>query len=252
MSWLTKSVLGASIVLTSILNTGCISLSSNSNQQRLEQIIEKNYKMASRPTVCVRSNKNYIGTAFAYAEKGDYIYFLTNHHLIEKRSLYDEIKLEIVDNDLDYYEKDNIPLELVLYSEDKDIAIFKAPKKKINEWNKNKIEPIEVYKGKIGSSRIIPGERVLVCGYTLGRYKALTEGIVSYIADCPMLKYKHKDVAVDAAANAGNSGSPILKYNGNDLELIGIFHVHHEGSEGMNHGILISEIEDLLKKALEY
>ena len=90
-------------------------------------------------------------------------------------------------------------------------------------------------------------EDVWVYGNPYGVFPILTKGIVSAIGVYDSHSDTKNMIIIDAAANAGNSGSPVFDKYGN---ILGIFSWHyiHPATEGMNYFIRAEVIELSLQK----
>ena len=97
------------------------------------------------------------------------------------------------------------------------------------------------------------GETVWVYGNPYGVFPVLTKGIVSAIGVYDSHSDTKNMIIIDAAANAGNSGSPVFDKYGN---ILGIFSWHYTylATEGMNYFIRAEVIEAILEKydAIKY
>ena len=96
-------------------------------------------------------------------------------------------------------------------------------------------------------------EDVWVYGNPYGVFPILTKGIVSAIGVYDSYSDTKNMIIIDAAANAGNSGSPVFDRYGN---ILGIFswHYAYPATEGMNYFVRAEVIEAILKKydAIKY
>lgn len=136
------------------------------------------------------------GSAFC-VEWGGRLLFCTNHHVIHNAT-----KIKLL-----HPHSSDIELTVVASAPGHDVALL-AAKSKINF-----IEAIKVGR----SDELVPGEEVFCVGYP-----GVTEAIQSSkgtISSRELSKDKYPYISIDAVANPGNSGGPILN---NRHEVVGI------------------------------
>lgn len=96
----------------------------------------------------------------------------------------------------------------------------------------------------LAGSEPVVGQDLILFGFPLGLDLTVTRGIVSNadveLPDEPLLRF----VQIDAAANPGNSGGPVVTAGG---ELIGILQSGIVGFEGLNFATKLTVVERLLR-----
>ena len=192
-------------------------------------------------------------TAFAFRKAGKLTYLLTNEHIVGWPAVttadarVDGVPagckrvsqtLAIVENEKDSYARDDVALQRVLVDPELDVAILKAPLK---------VAAIPFTLGQ--SAALQGGEAVLVRGFPLGAFRAVSTGKVSTPHDHDQEgRWDHVDVVIDAPLSGGNSGSPVLAVScrRRRLELVGVFHAAYREGQGLNVAVGIDELRELL------
>jgi serine protease Do len=193
------------------------------------------------------------GTGFAYRRGGSGTLLLTNQHVAQWPIVTDDDhpaedvpagckrvgeELSIVENEADSYERDDIPLSLVVADPQTDIAVLTTSSK------------LAVLPWKIGhSSRLRDRNIVDVRGFPLGVFKATNVGKVVSAYDHDTYKdWDHDDFVVDALLSQGNSGSPVLAISckTGEFELVGVYHAGYTRASALNAVIGIDQIRNLI------
>ena len=193
------------------------------------------------------------GTAFAFRKEGKLTYLLTNEHVVGWPAVTTaEVKVDgvpagckrvsqtlaIVENEKDSYARDDVALQRVVVDPELDVAILKAPLK---------MAAIPFTLGQ--SAALQGGEAVLVRGFPLGAFRAVSTGKVSTPHDHDQEgRWDHVDVVIDAPLSAGNSGSPVLAVScrSRRLELVGVYHAAYREGQGLNVAVGIDELRELV------
>ncbi len=194
------------------------------------------------------------GTAFAYREKNDEFYLLTNEHVASWPSVTDEDhevggvplgcrkideQLRLVRDQSDDYEPGQVPVARVAGDAQLDAAILKS-KQKLN------LMPY-----RIGRSALLKsGNVVEVRGYPLGLLQATNFGKVVSAYDHDRERgWDHVDFVTDALVSRGNSGSPVLAVScrTGELELVGLYHAGYRDSPALNVVIGIDQLRELME-----
>lgn len=202
----------------------------------------------------VKDKTESFGTGYAFKKIDGYTYLLTNYHVAynpeisgTNAKLYTQ-KLEMVDNMDDTFIKDDIPLEIVALSPEKDIAVLRTKR------------DIKYYEPKILTrDKIKEGDKIILVGFPLAITETITEGIVSnvchpdrYYDYWENINWNHTDIIVDLASNPGNSGSPafILKTEDGkeNYYLSGLLHAGYStGWSSQAEGLkLVVSVDDFL------
>ena len=200
-----------------------------------------------------RETATYHGTAFAFRKEGKLTYLLTNEHVVAWPAVTTaEAKVDgvpagckrvsqtlaVVDNEKDSYARDDVALQQVVVDPELDVAILKAP---------IKVAAIPFDLGQ--SAALKGGEAVLVRGFPLGAFRAVSTGKVSTPHDHDQEgRWDHVDVVIDAPLSSGNSGSPVLAVSCRTrrLELVGVYHAAYREGQGLNVAVGVDEIRELV------
>lgn len=194
------------------------------------------------------------GTAFAYREKNDEFYLLTNEHVASWPAVTDEEheiagvplgcrkveeQLRLVRDQSDDYEPGQIPVTRVAGDAQLDAAVLKS-KVKLN------LMPY-----RIGRSALLKsGNVVQIRGYPLGLLQATNFGKVVSAYDHDREKgWDHIDFVTDALVSRGNSGSPVLAVScrTGELELVGLYHAGYRDSPALNVVVGIDQIREFME-----
>ncbi|MGC4114313.1 MAG: serine protease [Myxococcales bacterium] len=193
------------------------------------------------------------GTAFAYKEKNDEFFLLTNDHVATWPAVtadendasgvpggckrIDE-QLRLVRDESDDYEPGQVPVAKVASEPSLDAAILKS-KSKLN------LMPY-----RIGRSAMLKsGNVVEVRGFPLGLLQATNFGKVVTAYDHDREKaWDHVDFVTDALLARGNSGSPVLAVScrTGELELVGLFHAGYRDSPALNAVVGIDQLREFM------
>ncbi len=194
------------------------------------------------------------GTAFAYREKNDEFYLLTNEHVASWPSVSDEDhevagvppgckkvdeQLRLVRDQSDDYEPGQIPVVRVASDVQLDTAILKSRQK------------LNLMPYRFGRSALLKsGNVVEIRGYPLGLLQATNFGKVVSAYDHDREKgWDHVDFVVDALVSRGNSGSPVLAIScrTGELELVGLFHAAYRDSPALNVVVGIDQLREFME-----
>ncbi|HEY3447439.1 MAG TPA: serine protease [Myxococcales bacterium] len=194
------------------------------------------------------------GTAFAYREKNDEHFLLTNDHVATWPSVtadendaagvpggckrVDE-QLRLVRDESDDYEPGQVQVTKVASDPALDAAILKT-KAKLN------LMPYRVGRSALLKS----GNVVEVRGFPLGLLQATNFGKVVTAYDHDREKgWEHVDFVTDALLSRGNSGSPVLAVScrTGELELVGLFHAGYRESPALNAVVGIDQLREFME-----
>lgn len=243
------------------------------NNNSIEDFLKQNNLPETMGRIENKNGNEYdiawFGTAFAYKEDADYVYFATNWHVAGKEENEDfffgqllQQKTEVVDDYEDDFSMDDLELEYVNGISTKDMVVLRAKKDKValynaqvDEYNKHqkslgKKEQIESFKGKIGNSKDLSlGDRVVMYGYPHASSKVRSTGKIIdnyYPMYWPGI-WDHDSFMTDATSAPGNSGSAVLKENENgDLEWVGNLNAGFKDGDNLNFVIGIDNYKELL------
>lgn len=205
-------------------------------QEKIHSVIEKNKPSLitifsfSKNELKPLENES-LGSGFVIKKDKDYIYILTNYHVIEKSK---KIKVKFFNN----IEKE---AEVVGYDDKSDIAVLKV---KVNK-DLNNVKPVKI--GDI--SKLKEGYFVLSAGspYNLGH--TFTFGIISALHRNLGLSPYEDYIQTDAAINPGNSGGPLFDING---KVVGMNIAIVDTGQGIGFAIPINTVLDIYNEILKY
>jgi len=182
------------------------------------------------------------GSGFIFYDDGEYIFIATNNHVVEHASA--------INVSLDDYE--SIAVQVVGMDRYSDLAVLAVSREAFIE----KGLPFTV--ASFGNSDAMRmGESVIAIGNSMGEGQIVTMGIISAtnmqitIDDPDMRSVLTLDVMqTDAAVNRGNSGGPLVNYQG---EVIGVVTAKLFGAnvEGMGYAIPINAAASILMELKE-
>jgi len=180
------------------------------------------------------------GSGFIFAEDDDYIFVVTNNHVIENTNT-----IYISPNDYDTF-----AARVVGYDRGSDIAIVAASRSELEASG------IPYTIATIGDSDILRmGDPVIAIGNAMGEGQTVTRGIISALSlniEIPDVRHRLNlhVLQTDAAVNRGNSGGPLVNQHG---EVIGIVTAKLIGAdiEGMGYALPINNVLPLLTDILE-
>jgi len=180
------------------------------------------------------------GSGFIFAADEDYIFVVTNNHVIENTNT-----IYISPNDYDSF-----PARIVGYDRASDIAIVAADRRQLEASG----IPYEI--AVIGDSDLLRmGDPVVAIGNAMGEGQTVTRGIISALSlniEIPDARQRLNlhVLQTDAAVNRGNSGGPLVNQQG---EVIGIVTAKLIGAdiEGMGYALPINHVLPLLTDILE-
>ncbi|MBO7736902.1 MAG: trypsin-like peptidase domain-containing protein [Clostridia bacterium] len=197
-------------------------------------------------------------------EQGD-AYILTNCHVIyDGAFVEDGVTYTPTSTPTQYYaylygmgyemynDEYAIPLKVVGYSIENDIAVLKIDNSQIL---KNSLAQEAVFGN---SDDILVGEQTYLVGNALGEGIAVTMGVVSverewvnvYAAD-GKTKLSLQSIRTDAAANYGNSGGGMYNQKG---ELIGLLFAGYaeDGAQGINHVLPGNTVRGIAQSIIDH
>lgn len=165
-----------------------------------------------------------LGSGFIINNSG---YVVTNYHVINGSNFY----TGVFQNEKDE-EGRKIPLNLIAFSEEKDIALLK-------------LDSNEKFSYMIfgNSDKILDGQKIITIGSPKGIINSISDGIVSGIRKMDNTKY----IQITAALSPGNSGGVLLNMSG---EVIGMNTFKIKNAENLNFAIASSEIISFLDSSL--
>jgi len=194
------------------------------------------------------------GTAFAYREKNDEFYLITNEHVASWPSVSDEDhevpgvphgckkvdeQLRLVRDQSDDYEPGQVPVARVAGDVQLDAAILKSRQK------------LNLLPYRFGRSALLKsGNVVEIRGYPLGLLQATNFGKVVSAYDHDREKsWDHVDFVTDALVSRGNSGSPVLAIScrTGELELVGLYHAAYRESPALNVVVGVDQLRELME-----
>lgn len=181
------------------------------------------------------------GSGVIVSEDDNYIYILTNYHVVEDSS---ELSVKFIDDK-------SYDATIKGTSEKNDIAIVSVSKKDISS---DTLKEIKV--ATLGdSTKLKVGNGIIAIGNALGYGQSVTTGVVSALdREVSTDSYVMDMIQIDAAINGGNSGGALLNSGG---EVVGINSVKYSNSsrssasiEGMGFAIPISDVKDVIESLI--
>lgn len=175
-------------------------------------------------------SEKWSGTGFAL--KNGYI--LTNYHVIEDANV---IKIYGISGDFD----NGIKATVVGSDKSNDLALLKISGDIPDSFNSIPYS----FKSKLADV----GEDVYVLGYpltaTMGEEVKLTNGIISAKTgfDGDVSQYQ-----ISVPVQPGNSGGPLIDYNGN---VIGVVCAKHNGAENVSYAVKVSQVSNLIESVCD-
>lgn len=171
------------------------------------------------------------GSGIIFKEDSDYIYIVTNNHVVE-----DSVEVVITFND-----KTTADAVVTGTDADMDLAVVKVAKQDMKEGAIDKIKVAVM----ADSSQIKVGEQAIAVGNALGYGTSVTVGYVS--AKDREISDTMKVIQTDAAINPGNSGGALVNAKG---QVIGInsSKLAAEEVEGIGFAIPISDAAATMEK----
>jgi serine protease Do len=145
------------------------------------------------------------GSGVVYNEDDDYVYILTNNHVIDNSS-------ELI---VEFYKGTKAEASLVGSDNISDLAVVKVKKSAIGEEGLKSIK-----KATFGSSSSLKvGQTAIAIGNPLGIGISVTKGVISALDRQVSESESQKMIQTDAPINPGNSGGALLNSSG---EVVGI------------------------------
>lgn len=171
------------------------------------------------------------GSGIIFKEDSDYIYIVTNNHVVE-----DSVEVVITFND-----KTTADAVVTGTDADSDLAVVKVAKQNLQEGAIDNIKVATM----ADSNQIKVGEQAIAVGNALGYGTSVTVGYVS--AKDREMSNTMKLIQTDAAINPGNSGGALVNAKG---QVIGInsSKFASEEVEGMGFAIPISDAVEIIEK----
>lgn len=171
------------------------------------------------------------GSGIIFKEDSDYIYIVTNNHVVE-----DSVEVVITFND-----KTTADAVVTGTDADSDLAVVKVAKQNLQEGAIDNIKVATM----ADSDQIKVGEQAIAVGNALGYGTSVTVGYVS--AKDREMSNTMKLIQTDAAINPGNSGGALVNAKG---QVIGInsSKFASEEVEGMGFAIPISDAAAIIEK----
>ena len=191
------------------------------------------------------------GTGFGLRVVGGETLLVTNEHVASRPEVTDEEhtvegippgakkvreQLKIVRDEADDYEPGHIPLTKVLSDPASDIAILKA----------KTVLPVMPYRiGRSGALRA--GNQVLVRGFPLGAFRAVSSGkVINPYTEDTDRAWSHSDFVIDALLSSGNSGSPVFAVScrTGEPELVGVYHAGYTDAAALNVVVAVDQLRE--------
>lgn len=198
------------------------------------------------------SQDRVIGTGVVFSEDNEYLYIVSNQHVV-----YDVSGVGVYERETPIKvsfdgEDDAIDAEVLGSDSLADLAVVKVEKKNINKDFLKKLKPVTF----ANSDNVNVGEWVVAIGNPLGYVDTTTFGIVSgldrKVGDHPANSFGTyvNLIQIDAAINSGNSGGATFNLNG---ELIGIntIKIKETGVEGLGFAIASNDVKYVASQILE-
>lgn len=176
------------------------------------------------------------GSGIIFTQDDEYIYILTNHHVIS-----DSSRVKVAFNDGKTYDA-----SIKGSDSEADLAVIVVKLSDVEKETKEQIK-IAVFGD---SDKIILGEVAIAIGSPLGYHNTVTAGVVSGLGRKIDLTDKTMDlIQTDAAINPGNSGGALINANG---EIIGINTIKFATTEveGMGFAIPINVAKNVIEEIL--
>ncbi len=216
-------------------------------QERLSSIVEKatpgivtifTYSSKEEPPVAFNagdeeafSENESLGSGFVYKEDNDFMYILTNGHVIEKSE-------NIV---VKFYNGVEEKGKIAGIDQKSDLAVLKIKKdEKISH-----IKPLP-----LGSTENLKVGYFVIAGgspYNLGH--TFTFGIISALHRNLGISTYENYIQTDAAINPGDSGGPLLDING---RVIGVNTAIIQSGQGLGFAIPIDEAKSVADELIKY
>ena len=181
------------------------------------------------------------GTGFIISDDG---YILTNNHVVNPQApqlLMTDLKVTKVTVVL--YNKEKIEAEFKGGDELTDLAIIKINPKDLKE----KIVALEMG----DSDQVKVGEFVMAVGRPLNFDNSVTVGVVSGLdRDIKQNTSAFKAIQTDAAINSGNSGGPLVNFEG---KVIGVTTIKATGAsvDGLTFAIPMNQAKNIAEKLID-
>lgn len=177
------------------------------------------------------------GSGIIIANDGDYLYIVTNAHVVENAST---LSASFVDNSV-------CEAQLCGTDEEIDLAVLKIA---LSDLSSDTLSQIAVI--AVGDSDLLEvGEQVVAIGNALGYGQSVTTGIVSALNRSLTSESGATStyIQTDAAINPGNSGGALLNLDG---ELIGIntAKLSDTDVEGMGYAIPITDVSEVIARLM--
>lgn len=181
------------------------------------------------------------GSGIIIAEDGDYIYIVTNNHVIASDSTAQKITITF---------SDESAVEGVVQGADEsnDLAVVKV---KMSDLSDSTLSTIKV--ATIGdSTKVNVGDSAVVIGNAMGYGQSVTTGVISALNREVSLQTEdgqtisNKLMQTDAAVNPGNSGGALLNMNGEVIGIVSAKYIDTE-AEGLGYAIPISNAESIIE-----
>ncbi len=176
-------------------------------------------------------NNESLGSGFIVKKDKDFIYILTDAHVIEKSN---NIKVR-------FFNGVESRAYIVGKDDKSDVAVLKV---------KNSDRLKDVYPVKVGNlNKVKAGYFVLSAGSPYNLNYTYTFGIISSLHRNLGLSPYEDYIQTDAAINPGNSGGPLFNING---EVIGMNVAVIDTGEGIGFALPINTVLDIYKDIIKY
>ncbi len=165
----------------------------------------------------------------------NYMYIMTNNHVIEEAS---ELLIELSEDTM-------VDAEVVGRDAMTDLAIIKAKRSDIPLESMSSLKPVVLG----DSDKVKVGEKAIAIGNPLGYNKTVTVGVISAIGR-EVSQNTLAMLQTDAAINPGNSGGALVNNRG---EVIGINSVKISDTsvEGIGFAIPINEAKPIVSQIIQ-
>ncbi len=201
------------------------------------------------------------GSGIIIGQSDKELFIVTNYHVIANSTelsvvfspVENELEKQSENGNKNVFDNDRIPSAVVKgYDASRDIAVIAVY---LDEIPEDVLSQVEI--APIGdSTKLLPGDRVIAIGNSLGYGQSVTTGIVSAVnRKIPMQSQDGRGtvtnayIQTDAAINQGNSGGALLDMAGN---VVGInsAKIITTGVEGMGYAIPISDVKQIIEELM--
>ncbi|MCR4610465.1 MAG: trypsin-like peptidase domain-containing protein [Lachnospiraceae bacterium] len=181
------------------------------------------------------------GTGIIFSQDSDYLYIVTNNHVIENSN-----SLTVT-----FCNDTAVDATIVGTSEADDVAVICVKLSDVNEETQSLIKVCVIG----DSNELVVGDGAIIIGNALGYGQSVTTGVISALnrkisaTDSSGRSITNTVIQTDAAVNPGNSGGPLLNMKG---EMVGIVSakLSNTSVEGMGYAIPSSTVTAIINEIM--